>query len=705
MSEKAEACSLTVLHVAGISCMDCAQNFEKAVNQLPGVVKASLNAMSGKLTVEGEADLAAIQRLGAEENYTIHAEGEEPARQERKADWELRRAVLSGVALAVAYALEFLSFSSSQYLPAYVIATLLGGWDNFKKAGRALSNLHFNMSVLMSAAVFGAFAIGQYEEGAAVAFLFAISEMLEAWTVDRARRSIRGLMDMAPAAATVRRSGEEQELAVRDILIGDVMIVRPGERIAMDGRIIKGISAINQSAITGEAIPVDKGPGDEIFAGTLNTSGALEVEVTKLIQDTTIARIIHMVEQAQGRRAPVQAFVERFAAVYTPLVIVMALGIILVPPLLFSQEWMPWIYRGLSLMVVACPCALVISTPVAIVSAISNAARNGVLIKGGVHLEQMADIQVVAFDKTGTLTKGQPVVTDIRAFSQLSTEQLLAKAAGLEAHSEHPLAKAIVQEAAQQKLSTATAEAFTALPGLGAQGNLEGETLYVGNARLFAQMGVSMEEGAAVIAELQGEGKTVMLVGTHEKLYGLLAVADEVRAETAGALAQLRSEGVSRTVMLTGDHLQAAQAVAVKAGVDEFQAELLPEDKVAAIDKLLGNYGKTVMVGDGINDAPALAAATVGIAMGRAGTDTALETADIALMSDDLNKIPFTIKLSRATLKIIRQNISFALAIKGIALLAVFPGWLTLWLAILADMGATILVTLNSLRILQVKAK
>ena len=696
----------TVFQIDGITCLDCAQKFEKAVGQLPGVMKASLNTMTGKLTIEGAADLQSIRRLGQEEGYTINPLGQQtsvspPA--SAQANWELRRTVLSGLSLAIAFYLEKAGQASVLFLLFYLTAILSGGWGNFKQAGAALSRLNFNMSVLMSIAVVGAVAIGQYEEGATVAFLFAVSEMLEGWTMEKARRSIRQLMDIAPKTARIRRSGQECEIPVDEIVINDIMIIRPGEKIAMDGVIVKGESAVNQAAITGESVPAEKSAGEEVFAGTLNTYGALEVKVTKRVDDTTIAKIIHLVEESQNKRAPSQAFVEKFAAVYTPIVILLTAAIVLIPPLLLHYEWAPWIYRGLALLVVACPCALVVSTPVAIVSAISNAARHGVLIKGGIYLEQAGSLSAVAFDKTGTLTSGKPVVTDIVPLDGLNEQQLLTVAASLEARSEHPLAAAIVQAAQQKGLQTLPVEGFAALPGRGAQGVLDKKQIYIGNSQLFAELGAPLQVASNKVDALQQQGKTAMLVGTVEVLYGIIAVADEVRKESAATIIALKSAGIERAIMLTGDNRATAEAVAAAAGVDEYQAELLPQDKVTAVQKLLDKYGSVAMVGDGINDAPALALSTVGIAMGGAGTDTALETADIALMSDDLSKLPFTMRLSRAALAIIRQNITFALVIKLAAILAVFPGWLTLWLAILADMGATILVTLNSLRLLRVK--
>ena len=705
----ATAQDAAAFQVKGITCLDCAQKFEKAIGELPGVTNVSLNTMTGKLMITGQVDLERIRRLGLEENYTIYQrDGQEDQasyHQSEQVDWEFRRTILSGLFLLLGYGLEKLGGTMEFFLILYFIAAVLGGWGNFRKAARALPRANFNMSVLMSIAVVGAMLIGEYEEGASVAFLFAISEMLESWTMDKARRSIRELMDIAPKVATIRRNGLETDLPVEEIRVGDVMMIRPSEKIAMDGTIVKGESSINQAAITGESMPVEKGTGAGVFAGTLNINGALEVEVTKLVQDTTIAKIIHMVEEAQSRRAPSQAFVERFAAVYTPIVLAFAVGIALIPPLFFGLEWAPWIYRGLALLVVACPCALVVSTPVAIVSAISVAAQNGVLIKGGIHLEEAGSLIAIAFDKTGTLTKGTPAITDIIPLNGVSEVMLLKIAASLEARSEHPLAAAIVKAAKEHKLDFFAAEDFSSFAGRGAQATVNGETVYIGNPRLFSELAISAKTIAVQVERLQDEGKTVMLVGTGEKFFGMIAVADEVRADSAKTIADLKQAGIRHVIMLTGDNAATAKSIAAKVGSDEFRAELLPQDKVAAIEELLKNHGKVAMVGDGINDAPAIAMATVGIAMGGAGTDTALETADIVLMADDLSKLSFTMHVSRAAMSIIRQNITFSLTIKLIAVLAVFPGWLTLWLAIMADMGASILVTLNSLRLLQVKPR
>lgn len=752
-----------VFWVYGISCLDCAAKFEKNVATLPGVVAANLNTTTGKLSVVGHADVDTIRRLGRAEDYTITTKRNDDAPSEvHAARMELWRAGVSAALLLLALAVQhvlprfdilstgvtdavlhaptsepFLSPSphSSAASLSWAVKALLfgaivvGGWSNARRAFFALPRLDFNMSVLMTTAVIGAIAIGEWHEGAVVAVLFAVSDWLEAWTYGRARRSIRDLIDLAPKRATVKRDGGEVGVPIEELVVGDIVVIRPGEKIPVDGVVVRGESAVDEAAITGESIPREKAVGADVYAGTLNTYGALEVRVAKPAEETTIAKIVQLVEEAEGSRAKSHAFVDRFAAVYTPVVIALATLIVVVPPLVSGAAWQPWIYRGLALLVVACPCALVIATPVSIVSAISNAARRGVLVKGGVHLEELARVRAIAFDKTGTLTKGQPVVTDVVSFGPWSEEELLRAAASVEQLSEHPVAKAIVRSAEERGISILPVGGFEALPGRGVKGVVDGllsaaasvpesgsngagahemgsadaspsGPLYVGNVRLFRQLGLTDVAALARVERLQAEGKTTMLVGTDEQLLGVIAVADELRREAVAAVAELRRLGITRTVMLTGDNERAAEAIARQVGVDEAMAELLPQDKVRSIDTLKAASGKVAMVGDGVNDAPALATAAVGIAMGGAGTDTALETADVVLMSDDLSKLPFAVGLSRATLRIIKQNIYFAIAIKLVAVLAVFPGWLTLWLAILADMGATVIVTLNGMRLL-----
>lgn len=555
------------------------------------------------------------------------------------------------------------------------------------------------MKTLMTIAIIGAAIIGEWREGAVVVILFAISEVLEGYSMDKARNSIRALMEHAPTEALVVRNGKELLLKAEDIQIGDTMLVKPGQMIAMDGVIIEGTSTINQAAITGESVPVERGVEDEVFAGTLNEAGFLKIRVTKLVDDTTIAKIIHLVEEAQAEKAPSQQFVDRFAKYYTPVIILVAVLVAVVPPLFFGADWQEWIYQGLAVLVVGCPCALVISTPVSIVTAIGNGARNGVLIKGGSFLEEAGALKAIAFDKTGTLTKGVPIVTDFVNFTY--DENLLGVVAALESKSQHPLASAVIKKAAHLHQNYVV-EDFLSITGKGIKGVVDGTEYRVGNVKLFEKVPEAVLEK---VSYLQEQGKTVMIAGNGQEILGLIAVADEVRDSSRLVIERLQQLGIKQTILLTGDNHITAEAIGRETGVHQVESELLPEDKLTFIKKLKAQYGRVAMVGDGVNDAPALAAATVGIAMGGAGTDTALETADIALMNDDLKKLPFTIKLSRKTLQIIKQNITLSIVFKLLALLLVVPGWLTLWIAIFADMGVTLLVTLNGLRLLRVKDK
>ena len=604
-------------------------------------------------------------------------------------------------------AAEYYGEESMSSILLYATSIIIGGFRLFKIGLMNLFRLQFDMKTLMTVAILGAAAIGEWGEGATVVILFAISEVLETYSMDKARQSIRSLMDIAPKDALIRRGTEEMMIPVDEIQIGDIMIVKPGQKLAMDGEVVKGTSTLNQAAITGESVPVAKVVGDEVFAGTLNEEGLLEVKVTKRVEDTTIAKIIHLVEEAQAERAPSQAFVDRFAKYYTPAIMLIALLISIVPPLLMNADWGEWIYRGLSVLVVGCPCALVISTPVSIVTAIGNAAKNGVLIKGGVHLEEAGALKVIAFDKTGTLTRGIPEVTDVINVSDRDEKELLGIAAALEKGSQHPLASSILRKAENQGINfnAIQVDDFSSITGKGIKAKVNDVLYYIGSPGLFEELQTSgmKEDTRNQIETLQKQGKTVMVLGTEQEILTLIAVADELRENSKEVIQKLHQLGIHKTIMLTGDNKATAQTIGQQVGVGEVQAELLPQNKLEFIKRLRSDGSGVAMVGDGVNDAPALAASTVGIAMGGAGTDTALETADIALMADDLSKLPFTIRLSRKALQIIKQNITFSLAIKVVALLLIIPGWLTLWMAIFADMGATLIVTLNGLRLLRVK--
>jgi Cd2+/Zn2+-exporting ATPase len=674
------------------------------VAALPGVTRAVLNFAAAKLTVEGSFDPKAVIREAMQHDGAIARLEGTPVVQTSR--WTHRlpqlRMAIAGLLILTGWLLGFFGHAPRTAIPLFAAAMLIGGYATIRQGLRALARFRFDMNGMMTGAVTGAALIGQWEEGATVAFLYAVSNWLEGYTMDRARRSIRALMDLAPKEARVRRNGEEIIIPVEDVRVGDLLLVRPGEKIPMDGILRAGTSAVNQAPITGESIPLDKEPGDPVYAGTLNGHAALEVEVTRRAEDTTLARIIHMVEEAQTQRAPSQQFVERFARIYTPAVFALALGLMIVPSLVFGQPWGPWIYRGLALLIVSCPCALVVSTPVTIVSAIANAARHGILIKGGAYLEELGRLKAVALDKTGTLTQGAPEVTDVIPLDGGTPEALLALAAAVEAESEHPLARAVVRAAERRGLTVPKASGFTAIPGRGGQALVNGQAIFVGSPRLFAELGDGAwdEEHVRI---LEAQGKTVMLVGISQGPRGILALADQLRPESRQAVADLRAAGIQHVALLTGDNRATAESIARQVGADTVRAEVLPDQKLEAIRALRAEFGSLAMVGDGVNDAPALAASSVGVAMGVAGSDVALETADVALMTDDLSKLPFLMRLGRATVRIIRQNIAFALLIKAVAILAVFPGWLTLWLAVLADMGASVLVTLNGMRMLALK--
>lgn len=711
----------TTYRVEGFSCANCAGKFERNVKELSGVQNAKVNFGASKITITGETTIADLEKAGAFENLKVSLDTpsykSKTPTSDKNAEAVEKKVPFYKKHSTLLYAILFIVFGylsqnvngEENFITSllFVTSIIIGGFDLFKIGFKNLARFDFDMKTLMTVAVIGAAFIGEWAEASIVVILFAISEALERYSMDKARQSIRSLMDIAPKEALIRRNGQEIMVHVDDIEIGDIMIVKPGQKIAMDGTVVSGLSAVNQAAITGESVPVSKSVDDEVFAGTLNEEGLLEVKITKYVEDTTISKIIHLVEEAQGERAPSQAFVDKFAKYYTPIIMIFAALVVIVPPLFFDGSWETWIYQGLSVLVVGCPCALVISTPISIVSAIGNAAKKGVLIKGGIYLEEMGSLKAIAFDKTGTLTKGVPVVTNFDVMNkQINPKEILAIITALEYRSQHPLASAIIKRAEEENVSfkDINVDAFSAITGKGIKGEVDGTLYYIGSPKLFQELNVVIPENLeGKIVTLQNEGKTAMILGTENEILAVIAVADEVRESSQEIIEKLHSMGVKKTIMLTGDNKGTAYAIGHHVGVSEIQAELMPQDKLSYIKQLRKDYGNVAMVGDGVNDAPALAASTVGIAMGGAGTDTALETADVALMADDLRKLPFTIKLSRKSLNTIKANIIFAIAIKLIALLLVIPGWLTLWIAIMSDMGATLLVALNGLRLMRVK--
>jgi Zn2+/Cd2+-exporting ATPase len=612
-------------------------------------------------------------------------------------------AAISGILLAAGLVIGWTGGPSSVEAALLALSAVSGGWFIAPRGLRAARSGVLDMNFLMTLATVGAVGIGEWSEGASVMFLFAVAQLLETYSMDRARNAIKALMDLSPAEANVTRNGQESVVPVSEVSVGEILIVRPGQKIPLDGVVVAGTSSANQAPITGESVPVDKSPGDEVFAGSINEHGVLEIRVTKLVADTTLARIIHAVEEAQATRAPSQGFVDRFSTVYTPAVVAFAVVLIVVPPLIGLGSWSTWFYRALAMLVIACPCALVISTPVSIVSGLAGAAKAGNLIKGGMHLENAGAATVVAFDKTGTLTEGRPSLGGITPLAA-DEREVLRLAAALEQGSDHPLARAILATAKEQQIQLPTVSAFRARVGRGVTGTIEGRVLNLGNERLMNELGVLSPDVRRAFEAVEQAGQTAVVLATTDEALGVLAIGDRIRPEARHALQALRRLGIRKMVMLTGDNEGTARAVAARLGIDEYRAGLLPEDKVEVVRGLESRGERVVFVGDGVNDAPALAAATVGIAMGAAGTDVALETADIALMADDLSKLPIALQASRKTLRIIKQNIGFSLINKAVFIVLAVGGWATLWMAVASDMGASLVVIANGIRALGVSA-
>jgi Cd2+/Zn2+-exporting ATPase len=590
---------------------------------------------------------------------------------------------------------------------AFAIATLAGGLLVFPAAWKALLAKRLDMNVLMTVAVAGAWIIGEGAEAAAVVFLFALSELLESWAATRARRAVKALLELSPPTAIVIGADRtEREIAVAEVDIGTEIRIRSGSRVPLDGEVISGNSSVDQAPITGESVPVDKSPGDPVFAGTVNQEGSLTVRVTKAAGDSTLSRIIQLVGEAEEQKPPTQRWVDRFAAIYTPAVFIAAIFVAIIPPLVMGQAWNPWVYRSLVLLVIACPCALVIATPVSIVSGLTALARRGVLVKGGVYLEAVGKLRALAVDKTGTITQGKPQVTGVTTVGDLPEEEILRYAAAINSHSEHPLAVAIVDAARSRNLDFEPAADYQSITGQGARATISGHPHFIGNHRMAHETGVCSPAIEAILAGIEAKGQSLAVLGhtPHEgcagKILGIIAIADTLRPEVTEALRLIHAAGIEKVIMLSGDNQRTASAIAKQAGIDEAVGDLMPDQKVEHIRKLVAQHTHVGMIGDGVNDAPALAIASVGFAMGAIGSDTAIETADIALMKDDLTKVADAITTGRRTLGVISFNVIFALAIKAVFLILAFAGLAGLWLAILADTGATLLVILNSLRLL-----
>ena len=684
--------------------MDCPTEetlLRKKLSSLSGVHDLQFNLLQRVLTVRHEAEalpaiLAAIRDLDFTPELADAVKTATP--EAAKPWWPLALAIIAAISSELAHWLAAPDWLSAGLA---LLAILACGLTTYKKGWLALRHGELNINALMSIAVTGALLIGQWPEAAMVMVLFTIAELIEAKSLTRARHAIQDLLQLSPERATVLQSdGSWTTVEAEAVALNARVRVQPGERIALDGRIVSGRSSVNQAPITGESLPVEKTEGDSVFAGTINEAGSFEYLVTATADNSTLARIVHAVEEAQGARAPTQRFVDRFAKIYTPIVFLMALGFALVPPLFLGGDWSDWIYKALVLLVIACPCALVISTPVTIVSGLAAAARHGILIKGGVYLEEGRKLRWLALDKTGTITRGQPQQTDFEVLDQADAATVRGWAASLASRSEHPVSRALTQAAQEAGVALHEVQDFAALPGRGTQGSIAGKPFYLGNHRLIHEQGLCSPQLEARLTALETQGKTVILLADHEKVYGLFAVADTVKASSAEAIAQLHALGIEN-LMLSGDNVHTAEAIAAQVGISRAQGGLLPEDKSQAIAALQGQGYAVGMVGDGINDAPALARANIGFAMGAAGTGTAIETADVAIMDDDLRKLPRFVRLSRASHAILVQNIVLALGIKVVFFVLTLTGSGTMWMAVFADVGASLLVVGNGLRLLR----
>ncbi len=702
MPRVAQAGRQDILRIENMDCPTEEALIRNKLKGFPGVTGLEFNLLQRNLTIYHalpslDPVIAALKTIGMQVGPVDKPD--ELPEVEKTNWWPL---IVSGAAAVGAEIIEMLSVGHHWLtLLLALVAILTGGLETYKKGWIALRNRNLNMNSLMSIAVTGALFIGQWPEAAMVMFLFALAEVIEAKSLDRARNAIRGLMAMTPESATVQLpDGTWGELLAKDVVLESIVRVRPGERIALDGVVVEGNSTVDQAPITGESLPVEKGPGEPVFAGTVNQAGSFQFRVTAVATNSTLTRIIHAVEAAQGSRAPTQRFVDQFARIYTPAVFAVALAVSVVPPLAFGGAWLEWVYKALVLLVIACPCALVISTPVTIVSGLAAAARHGILIKGGVYLEEGRKLSWLALDKTGTITHGKPAQTDFDPLNGIDPQEVRCLAASLASRSDHPVSHAIAVAAEAEGIILREVTEFSALAGRGVIGRVGERMYFLGNPRLMTENGFHEPGLSARIADLERQGKSVVLLANIEKPLASFGVADTIKESSREAIADLHRLGV-RTMMLSGDNQHTAEAIARSVGIDEVRAGLLPEDKLNIIETFQGNGGTVGMVGDGINDAPALARADVGFAMGAAGTDTAIETADVALMDDDLRKVAVFVQLSRTTSAILKQNITLALGIKVVFLVLTLMGHATMWMAVFADMGASLIVVANGLRLLR----
>ena len=712
LSASAKPEVVTTLRVSGMDCADEVAAIKAALARSDHVQELKVNLISSKVTVAHEKAITGSDLIQLIGSAGLKATLFSDASDEQVDAATTRRHRFASVALSGFLTGLGLAVQAATALPTlyvrviFALAVVAGAWFIVPKAIRAARSFRLDMNVLMTVAVAGAAIIGEWSEAATVTFLFALAELLEAYSVDRARRAIKSLLKLAPPSALIKRSAGLEEVPVEEVAVGETMLIRTGAKIPLDGEVASGRSTVNQAPITGESMPVDKGPGETVFAGTLNGEGSLEVRVTKPYSDTTLSKIIHLIEEAQGQKAASERFVDKFARIYTPAVFVLALLILFIPPLFLGGSWDTWIYRSLVLLVIACPCALVISTPVSVVSGLTAMARRGVLIKGGVFLEAIGRLQALAVDKTGTITEGRPRVVRVIAQNGHTEDQVLSIAAAIDLHSDHPLARAIVDEAERRKVNVPVSTDYRAVTGRGAEAQIRDQEYFIGNHAHAHELGVCTPGIEDLLKSIESEALSVAVLGrkakgqTEGSVLGVMAVGVTVRQNASTAIQALHRAGVKQVVMLSGDNQRTATAIAKAVGIDQALADLLPQDKTKHVKALTEQYRFVGMIGDGVNDAPAMATATVGIAMGAAGTDTAIETADIALMKDDLMKVAEAVLLGRKTVRIIKSNIAFALLVKAVFLVLAVAGVSSLWLAILADTGATLIVIANALRLL-----
>jgi Cd2+/Zn2+-exporting ATPase len=677
----------------GLSCANCARELEEEIQKLPHGEDAKILFNAGKLHISNQIDITKVEKILASDGASIVRTKEEEGqdKQGKESNWKLFLFIST-----VLYVLALLAENKSpNYLPVliFLASAAVSGHETFFKGMKNLFQFKFTMNTLMTIALIGAFCIGQWKEAAFVAILFGLNEYLEGLGMEKARRSMESLLRAAPEEAVLLVDGTERVIPIQQLKIGDIVLVKSGEKIPSDGIVFEGKSSVNEAAITGESLPVEKSANDPVFGGSINNEGVLKVKITKLYHDSSIAKILRLVEEAQSKKTPIEKFMDRFAQYYTPLILMISLIVVLIPPLFLDGEWSSSLYQGLAVLIVGCPCALLLASPIALISGITRNARNGILMKGGVFLEQLGKIKTIALDKTGTLTAGKPVVEKTFVYD----DQFYFIAASVESSSGHPLAKAVLEAASKQTTQLAEPEQVVTLPGQGVKAVIDGKSFFVGNEKSASHLELS-DTVQKDLSELKKQGYTIVMVSDESKVHGIMGITDQIRPESQMLVSKLKQAGIKQVVMVTGDHKETAAKVAEQTGVQEVFAGLLPDEKLKVIQEL-SKHAKTAMIGDGINDAPALAAADLGIAMGK-GSDSAIETADIVLMQDHLGKLPSAIAISKRVNRIIQLNIALALGLKLVALLLTIPGWLTLWIAIMSDMGATIIITLISLSIL-----